>query len=166
MSGGVDMAKFAVASWGSRGEVEPLAAVANELQRRGHDVRMAVAPDLVGFAEGAGLTATPYGPKLQDIINPYRDFFTCLFRRPWRIRKLMELGLESSRPMFKYRQDANAALVALAEGADLLLTGVNYEDIAVNVAEYHDIPLTTLHWFPLRPNGSLVPWLPGPLIRS
>src|SRR5262249_23589833 len=33
-------------------------------------------------------------------------------------------------------------------------------------AEYYDIPLATLHWFPLRANGQLLPFLPGPLGRS
>jgi len=32
-----------------------------ELLRRGHEVRMAVAPDVVGFAESAGLRRFAYG---------------------------------------------------------------------------------------------------------
>ena len=47
--------KFAMACYGSRGDVEPSVAVGRELLRRGHDVCMAVPPDLVGFAEAAGL---------------------------------------------------------------------------------------------------------------
>ena len=47
--------KFAIAVHGTRGDVEPAAAVALELQRRGHQVRMAVPPNLVDFAESAGL---------------------------------------------------------------------------------------------------------------
>ena len=43
--------------------------------------------------------------------------------------------------------------MSLADGADLLFTGINFEDAAANVAEYYDIPLATLHYFPLRPNG-------------
>ena len=57
-------------------------------------------------------------------------------------------------------------LTSLADGADLLLTGVSYEELAANVAEYRDIPLATLLWFPIRVNGHLVPILPSPLIRS
>ncbi len=66
--------KLALATWGSRGEVEPFAAVGRELLHRGHEVRIAVAPDLVSFAESAGLAATGYGPELQAIVNAYRDF--------------------------------------------------------------------------------------------
>ena len=43
--------------------------------------------------------------------------------------------------------------MSLADGADLIFTGINFEDAAANVAEHYDIPLATLHYFPLRPNG-------------
>jgi vancomycin aglycone glucosyltransferase len=46
--------KFVVAGYGSRGDVEPCAAAALELLRRGHDVRMAVPPNMLGFIESAG----------------------------------------------------------------------------------------------------------------
>ena len=57
-------------------------------------------------------------------------------------------------------------LRSLADGADLMFTAVNFEDAAANVAEYYDVPLVTLHYFPLRANGQLVSFLPAPLIRS
>jgi hypothetical protein len=53
--------KFALAGYGTRGDVEPCVAVGRELLRRGHEVRMAVPPDQVGFAESAGLAAVAYG---------------------------------------------------------------------------------------------------------
>ena len=43
--------KFVLAGYGVRGDVEPCAAIGRELLRRGHEVRMAVPPDLVAFAE-------------------------------------------------------------------------------------------------------------------
>ena len=49
--------KFALASWGVRGDIEPCTAVGRELLRRGHEVRMAVPPDLVAFVEAAGAFA-------------------------------------------------------------------------------------------------------------
>ena len=56
--------------------------------------------------------------------------------------------------------------MSLADGADLLFTGINFEDAAANVAEYYDIPLATLHYFPLRPNGQTLAFLPAPLARA
>ena len=66
--------KFALASWGSRGDIEPCAAVGRELLRRGHEVRMAVPPDLVGFVEAAGLAAVAYGLDQQALLGVYRSF--------------------------------------------------------------------------------------------
>jgi UDP:flavonoid glycosyltransferase YjiC (YdhE family) len=59
----------------------------------------------------------------------------------------------------------STTLTSLAEGADLLLTGLGFEEYAANVAEYYDIPLATLHYIPVRANGLLVPFLPAPLNR-
>ncbi len=41
--------RFVLAVHGTRGDVEPCAAVGLELQRRGHEVQMAVAPNMVDF---------------------------------------------------------------------------------------------------------------------
>ena len=68
--------KFVLASYGTRGDIEPSVAVGRELLRRGHDVRMAVPPDLVGFAESAGLAAVAYGPDTQALLDAYRNFWT------------------------------------------------------------------------------------------
>ena len=57
-------------------------------------------------------------------------------------------------------------LMSVADGADLLFTGLVFEDGAANVAEYYGIPLATLHYIPVRANGQLLPFLPAPLARS
>lgn len=158
--------KFVLASYGTRGDIEPLVAVGRELLARGHDVQMAVPPDLVSFAEAAGPTAVPYGPNLQSVLDAHRDFWTHFFRNFWKIRELVELRREVVEPFLQCWKDIIATLTSLSEGADLLLTGVNFEDAAGNVAEYYDIPLATLHLFPLRANGQFVPFLPAPLGRS
>jgi UDP:flavonoid glycosyltransferase YjiC (YdhE family) len=51
--------KFALATLGSRGDAEPYAAVGRELQRRGHEVRMAVPPDYLGLSRRRGLLRSP-----------------------------------------------------------------------------------------------------------
>jgi len=154
--------KFALACYGTRGDVEPSIAVGRELLRRGHDVCMAVPPDLVSFAEAAGLATVPYGPIVEALLNEdfVRNFWTQLFRNP--IRSLRELW----EPIARYWGETSATLTSLADGADLLSTGLNFEQAAANVAEYYDIPLIALHHFPMRANGLLVPILPSPLVRS
>jgi UDP:flavonoid glycosyltransferase YjiC (YdhE family) len=158
--------KFVLASWGSRGDIEPCAAVGCELLRRGHEVRMAVPPDLVGFVEAAGLPAVAYGLDTQAIVEALRNFWTCLFGNFWRIRDLIRLSREARELATRCRGEMSSTLTSLADGADLLFTGLVFEQAAANVAEYYDIPLATLHYFPARANGHLVPILPSPLIRS
>ena len=105
--------KFVLANWGTRGEVEPYVTVGRELVRRGHDVHMAVAPEMVSFTEAAGPTAVAYGPDLKAILDPHRDFWTGLFANPWRIRELSRLSGEYSKPLTQCRaggqRDADVA---------------------------------------------------------
>jgi len=158
--------KFVLASWGSRGDVEPNLAVGSELVRRGHDVCMAVPPDLVAFTEAAGVAAVGFGPEAQSILDSHRDFWTCFFSHPWRIRDLIRSRLDIAGPLVRGWQAMSMTLRSLADGADLIFTGINFEDAAANVAEYYDIPLATLHYFPLRPNSQTLRFLPAPLARS
>jgi UDP:flavonoid glycosyltransferase YjiC (YdhE family) len=157
--------KFVLGCYGTRGDVEPGVAVGRELLRRGHEVRTAVPPDLVGFVESAGLAAVAYGPDSRRWQGVHRDLLT-RFARFWEIRDLIRLGREDWKLVAQCWGETSATLKSLAEGADLLLTGVIGEESAANVAEHHDIPLATLHMFPMRANGQLVPILPAPLARS
>jgi UDP:flavonoid glycosyltransferase YjiC (YdhE family) len=157
---------FALASFGTRGSVEPCAAVGRELLHRGHEVRMAVPPDLVGFAEAAGLAAVASGPDAHAALD--RDFTRNLFGDPahnLRIRNLIRLGREYLEFAAQCWGESSTTLTSLADGADLLLTGGFTEAQAANVAEFYDIPLATLHPFPLRANGQFLPFLPSPLGR-
>src|ERR1700739_120314 len=87
--------KFVVASYGSRGEVEPCAAVGRELLRRGHEVRIAVPPDLVRVVESAGLAAVACGPDSQAPLEAARNLWTCFSPRHFlRVQGLIRAGRE------------------------------------------------------------------------
>jgi UDP:flavonoid glycosyltransferase YjiC (YdhE family) len=162
--------KFVLATYGGRGDVEPGAAVGRELLRRGHEVRMAVTPNLVGLVEAAGLATVAYGPDLQPL---RRDFLWKLWkdspRNLWRIQDLIRSWRETREFGTRNWGEMTTTLTSLADGADLLLTGLLFEPLAANVAEYYDIPLATLHTWPQRVNGQIslpsIP-LPSPLSRS
>ncbi len=158
--------KFVLASYGTRGDIEPSAAVGRELLGRGHEVCMAVPPDLVGFVESAGLVTVTYGPDLQAILDAHRNFWTRFFRNFWRIQDLIMLWREAWEPRTQCWGELSTTLTSLADGADLLFTGLVFEEAAANVAEYYDIPLATLHYFPIRANGQLLSFLPSRLSRS
>jgi len=157
--------KFVLASYGGRGDVEPAVVVGRELLRRGHEVHMAVPPNLVGFAEAAGLAAVAYGLDSQPILDAQRNYWTCYFRTPWKLKELNRMGRETQEFATKCWGEMTTALRSVADGADLLLTGLIFEQPAVNVAEYYDIPLATLHFFPVRAHGQLLPFVPSPLSR-
>jgi UDP:flavonoid glycosyltransferase YjiC (YdhE family) len=158
--------KFVLASYGGRGDVEPAVVVGRELLRRGHDVRMAVPPNLVGFAEAAGLAAVAYGLDSQPILDAQRDYWTCFFRTPWKLKELSRMGRETQEFATQCWAEMTTTLPSAAEGGDLLLTGLIFEQPAVNVAEYYDIPLATLHFFPVRAHGQLLPFVPAPVSRA
>jgi UDP:flavonoid glycosyltransferase YjiC (YdhE family) len=158
--------KFVLASYGSRGDIEPCIAVGRELLRRRHEVRIAVPPDLVGFAESVGLAAVPYGLDTRPWLDVHRDFWTRFFGNFWKIRDLNRLWREVWDPVAQCWGEISTTLTSLADGADLLFTGLSFEAAAANVAEYYDIPLATLHYFPARANGQFLPFLPSPLARS
>ena len=157
--------KFVLACYGVRGDVEPSVVVGRELLRRGHDVRIAVPPNLVGFAESAGLAAVAYGLDSRPLVEAQREYWACFFRVPWKLKELDRLGREISEFVTQCWKDVST-LTPLADGADLLIAGSGFEQFAANVAQYYDLPLATLHFFPMRANGQLLPFLPAPLGRS
>jgi vancomycin aglycone glucosyltransferase len=138
--------KFVVAGYGSRGDVEPCAAAALELLRRGHDVRIAVPPNMLGLVESAGLAGVAYGEDLQALLHD-EDFvrdFSQISQNP--IGGLPEFFEHLTRVW----AEKSATLTALADGADLILAGFNEQGLAANVAEYYGIPVVALHLFPER----------------
>lgn len=157
--------RFVLASYGTRGDIEPSVVVGCELQRRGHDVRIAVPPDLVDFAESAGLTAVPYGTETRVWLDVFGNFFTSVFSTFWRVRDLSTWGRELWKVSTEAWVQMNETLTSLAVAADLVLAGQTYQELAANVAEYYGLPLATLHHAPVRPNGQLLPILPASASR-
>src|ERR1700737_2466985 len=138
--------KFALAVHGTRGDVEPCAAVGLELQCRGHEVCVAVPPDMLGFVESAGLTPVCYGPDAQAM---HEEDFVHNF---WNIKTPIKVVRAGKEYLSQVWADMGSTLASLADGADLLLTGMIQQGLAANVAEYYGIPLAALHSFPVRGN--------------
>jgi UDP:flavonoid glycosyltransferase YjiC (YdhE family) len=157
--------KFVLAVHGSRGDVEPCAAVGMELLRRGHEVRMAVPPNLIKLVESAGLSAVAYGPDSGEQTNALAAFVRNI-TTPQNPLNLVGAG----KALFvEGWAEMGRTLTALADGADLLTTGVAFHGVVANVAEYYDIGMAALHQFPLRVNGQIaispIP-MPALLMRS
>ena len=165
--------RFVLACYGSRGDIEPCAATGLELQRRGHEVCIAVPPNLVGFVEQAGLQAVAYGPDSREALNAdflqnfWEDFPANFlkFQNPLKLVRETVVPL-AAEPFEKDWAEMSTTLASLADGADLMLTGQSFPEAAANVAERYNIPLATLHYYPVRVNGQLFSALPSPLVRS
>ncbi|WP_198938140.1 glycosyltransferase, partial [Mycobacterium sp. IS-836] len=119
--------RFVLAIYGTRGDAEPGVAVGRELLRRGHDVHVAVA----------------YGPDTREWWSSHRDFWTRVFRKFWKIRDLVRSWRDIGQSVTRHWEQITATLRSLAAGSDLLVTFLNFEQPAANVAEYYDIPLAT-----------------------
>ncbi|WP_428338430.1 glycosyltransferase [Mycobacterium sp.] len=134
--------KFVLAAYGSRGDTEPCIAVAGELQRRGHDVRMAVTvpPDLRAYVESAALVTEPYGRDWRELLGD--EDFTRMLQNP------MAAIPQAVEYVAQVVAEKTAALVSLAEGADLLVAGMTEQETVARVAEYCRVPLAALHFFP------------------
>lgn len=164
--------KFAFAVHGTRGDVEPCAALALELIRRGHQVAMAVPPNLVDFVAAAGVPSVlPYGPDSSDRALSWSA--ASLAR--WTAKHTGE-GTDTA-GLFSWRSLHNPATVLrqlrsyltdqwtqmsdtamkIAADADLLLTGMTYQEVAANVAEYYRIPFVAMHYCPIRPSSEMLP---------
>src|ERR1700761_733888 len=128
--------KVVLAGYGTRGDTEPFAAVGRELMRRGHDVCMAVAPEMVGFLELAGLEAVPFGPE------------SLASARTRMIQDPVIGVVDEKEYLSRAMNDWGTTLTALANGADVLVTGRIEQGLAANVAEYYGIPRAALHFFP------------------
>src|SRR5271169_5130984 len=128
--------KVVLAGYGTRGDVEPFAAVGRELLRRGHDVCMAVPPNMVGFLETVGFAAVPFGPE-------------SLASSRKRMAQAPGSGVVDEKEyLSRAMEEWGTTLTALANGADLLVTGRVEQGLAANVAEYYGIPQAALHFFP------------------
>ncbi|MFD7846778.1 glycosyltransferase [Nocardia sp. NPDC059764] len=151
---------------GSRGDAQPGVLLGRELWGRGHDVTVAVSPNLVEFAERHGVPAVPFGLDSDVLLRAQRD--DRRFRHPNPLERGRALVDLQRRGFREGRRD----LRVLADGHDIVVTGMACEEMAVEVAHHHDIPVAAVHFFPIRPSGAVpaIPtawgrFIPGPLNR-
>ena len=109
--------RFLVSTIGSRGEAQPVTALAVRLKELGNDVRVVAPPDFEELVTGNGIDFTPVGPNLRDA--------TAIKTTPDELRRLAE---ESVREQFR--------VVAQAAGqADVLVAGGALQHATRSVAE-------------------------------
>ena len=76
-----------LAAVGTRGDVQPVLALALELRKRGHAVRLCISPNFVDSAKSLGLEALPMGVEMHV---PARRTGTTPALTPEELRRLRE----------------------------------------------------------------------------
>ena len=79
---------------------------------------MAVSPDLVGFAESAGLAAVGYGLDTRQWLDTYRYFWASAFHNYWKLHDLLRMWRELRDCIIRSWTQMSATLTPLAGGAD------------------------------------------------
>ncbi|MGW5437370.1 glycosyltransferase [Nocardia asteroides] len=140
---------------GSRGDAQPGILLARTLRARGHEVTLALAPNLVGFATGHGIAAVPFGRDSAELLAAQRTDPRFGSRDPRaRLRAVVDLQRRGVPEML-------ADLRSLVPGLDVVVAGMAGEEAAAAVAGEAGLPFAALHFFPIQPT-TVVPVVPAP----
>ncbi|WP_344498558.1 glycosyltransferase [Dactylosporangium maewongense] len=135
-----------VSSAGTRGDVQPVLALALEVRRLGHDARLCVPPNFVEWVAGHGFDAVPMGVEM---------------RRP--------APGQPPAPVPDLITDQFDTLAAAVKGCDAVLGANAHQYAARSVAERAGLPYVTAVYAPVAlPSPELAPppspgetWEPG-----
>ena len=138
---------------GTRGDVQPALALALELRRLGHAVRVCISPNFVDRATALGLEAAPLGVEMRmpaDQSGARREL------TPEELRRL-----QASMP--DLIADQFQTIGAAAEGCDVIVGGNAHQYAGPSVAEQLGIGCVTAVYAPVAiPSSELAPPLiPG-----
>jgi vancomycin aglycone glucosyltransferase len=123
---------------GSRGDVQPLVALALQLRELGQEVRICAPPDFREWIDTLGISFVPVGPEVRQ---------TAMSRppageappSPEQLRKLLE---DTIAGQFE-------AITAAARGCDVLVAGMALQFALRSVAEQMGIPYVYAAWSPI-----------------
>ena len=104
---------------GTRGDVQPVIALALEVRALGHEVRLCVPPNFVEAAQGLGFAATSVGIEM---------------------RAPRAGGVAATQPIPDLITDQFETVGAAAKGCDVILGANAHQYAARSIAEIHGIP--------------------------
>lgn len=137
--------RVALLCFGSRGDVQPMVVLADELARRGHEPVLGVSPNLVEFARRAGFPAEPVGVDVQEYLDSPEG------QRLLAAGTVRPLVKRMSELLHDFAPQADAQIQKVCDGVDLIVSQVLCEDSALSVAEAYGIPFVGLHLTPMHP---------------
>jgi vancomycin aglycone glucosyltransferase len=122
---------------GSRGDVQPLVALALQLKSLGQEVRLCVPPDFREWIEGLGLAVTPIGPELRKLTASSPPA-TSAPPSPELRRQMVEATVATQ---FE-------TIAAAAQGCDVIVGATALQIAAGSVAEKMGIPYIFVAYCP------------------
>jgi vancomycin aglycone glucosyltransferase len=116
---------------GSRGDVQPLVALALHLKALDHEVRICAPPDFREWIESVGIPVTPIGPEVR----------TFAAARPAATRTQTRLTLEQRQQMAAATVGTQfETLTAAAQGCDVIVAATALQIAARSIAEKMGVP--------------------------
>jgi vancomycin aglycone glucosyltransferase len=136
--------KVLLSSIGSRGDVQPILALARTLLDHGHTARLCVAPNFKAWVESFGIECVPIGPDLQR-------FTLSSGATPPTPGQMQAMAEQSVRSQFEAIRDA-------ASGCDAIVAATALQIASRSIAELLDIPYAFTAYAPnVFPSADLMP---------
>ncbi|MFC7565036.1 glycosyltransferase [Actinomadura namibiensis] len=139
--------RIAMLASGTRGDVQPMVAIGDELARRGHEVAVAVNSDLADWVTRAGLRAVPTGVDFKRFLSSAES------RRMLAHGKVDTTIRRIVADEHRVNQQIVNACVRAAEGADVILTTVTMSLRGLCLEKATGVPSRILYSFPIVPTG-------------
>jgi vancomycin aglycone glucosyltransferase len=124
---------------GSRGDVQPLVALASQLKARDHEVRLCVPPDFREWVESFGIAVTPIGPEVRQFAASRAT--STEPQAPLTAEQRRQLGVATVATQFE-------TITAAAQGSDILVAATALQIAARSVAEKMGIPYVFVAYSP------------------
>ena len=143
---------------GTRGDVQPALALALELRKLGHPVRMCISPNFVDWARSLGLDAVPMGVEMRA---PANKSGTAPKLTAEELRRLRE-------SMPDLITDQFHTIGAAVDGCDVIVGANAHQYAAPSIAEHTGIGCVTAVYAPVAlPSPDLAPPpIPGQAIST
>jgi vancomycin aglycone glucosyltransferase len=128
-----------ISAVGTRGDVQPALALALELRKRGHGVRLCISPNFVDWAKTLGLDAVPMGVEMRA---PRQKGGGVPTLTPEELRRLRESMPDLITDQFK-------TIGAAVDGCDVIVGANAHQYAAPSIAERAGIGCVTAVYAPV-----------------
>ena len=139
--------KIAIATHGTRGDVQPFVSLALALMARGHEVTLGTPVNLISFVEKCGVRTSKIAIDSQAFMESPQG---SSWLSSGNMQKFMK---ELGNIVHAHRDELIEDYERLCLGVDVLVTGVLTEDYLSALAQARDIPTLAVHFNPFRPNS-------------